>query len=425
MTDEIKMDEMIQEAEAVTEETAQVAQQVIQPEVPMAEVTVADAVTVPELKLEGIETTGTELSNQLTTTNMEPFDKDKFTPEELAKIDEFAATIDLTNSNQILQYGASAQNNATQFCEAALQGMRTKELGEMQSLLTNMTVQVRGFEEEKKGLFGLFKKSQNKVETMKAKYATIDANLDKVEESLQGHNFELLKDIATLDKLYDQNKAYFKELSMYIAAGKKRLEEVRSTDLVALQQKAQETKDPEDAQAANDLAAMCNRFEKKIYDLELTRMVTLQSAPQIRTVQDANIRTSEALQSTIANTIPLWKREMVMAISSAHSLEAAKAQQMVADATNEMLEKNAEQLQEAAVTAAKEYERGIIDMETIRHNNDVLVKTIEEILAIQEEGQQKRRAAEAELSQLESDLKAKLLEASAGANDANAKPLDW
>ena len=202
MTDEIKMDDMIQEAEALTEETAQVAQQVIEPEVTMAEVTVADAVTVPELKLEGIETTGTELSNQLTTTNMEPFDRDKFTPEELAKIDEFASKIDLTNSNQILQYGASAQNNATQFCEAALQGMRTKELGEMQSLLTNMTVQVRGFgEEEKKGFLGLFKKSQNKVETMKAKYATIDANLDKVEESLQGHNFELLKDIATLDKL--------------------------------------------------------------------------------------------------------------------------------------------------------------------------------------------------------------------------------
>ena len=398
-------------ADAVDAEAVETIEDVAE-EIADARPTTSAAQAVADFTAPSAEVTITEPAEV-----QDPFALDQFSPEEQAQIDAFSQKIDLTNSQLVLQYGAGAQKNATDFCEAALKGMHPKDLGEMQTLLTNMSTEVKGFNsDEKKGLFGLFKKGEKTIDGMKAKYATIEKNMDKVEETLEAHQFELLKDIATLDKLYDQNKLYFKELSMYIAAGKKRLEEVRNNDLVALQKKAAETNLDEDIQAATDLASMCTRFEKKLHDLELTRMVTLQSAPQIRTVQDTNIRTSESIQSTITNTIPLWKRTMVMTIANAHSAEAEKAQQLVTDATNEMLTKNADMIHDAAVTSAEQYERGIVDMETIRHNNEVLINTIDEVLQIQMEGQEKRREAEKELQALENELKTKLLEASSIGN---------
>ena len=341
-----------------------------------------------------------------------------FSPEEQKQIDDFARQIDITNMDQIMKYGAGAQKKSANFSEAALKGVRTKDFGEIGALLANLTTEVRGFgETDKKGFLGLFQKGRNKMEAMKVKYSESETNINKISKALETHQFTLLKDISIMDKLYDENKLYFKELSMYIAAGKQKLAEVRENDLVELQNKAAVSGLPEDAQEAKDLAAMCERFEKKITDLELTRAITLQTAPQIRLIQEDDAMMAEKIQSTINNTIPLWKNQMVLALGVSHAEEAAKAQKLVSDATNEMLKKNADTLKQATIETAKENERMIVDIDTLQHTNDQLISTIDEVIQIQEEGSKRRKEAEAELSRIEGELKDKLLEAS-GRKDA-------
>ena len=336
-----------------------------------------------------------------------------FTEAEQKQIDQFAKQIDIRNMDQVMRYGSTAQKKSSSFSEAALKGVKTKDFGEIGTLLANLTTEVRGFgEEDKKGFLGLFQKSRNKVEEMKVRYSESEVNINKISKALETHQFTLLKDISMMGKLYDENKLYFKELSMYIAAGQKRLDEVRNGELVELQKKAQETGLPEDAQEAKDLAAMCDRFEKKLMDLQLTRTITLQTAPQIRLVQEDDAMMAEKIQSTINNTIPLWKNQMVLALGVSHAAEAAKAQKLVSDATNEMLKKNADTLKMATVTAAQENERSIVDIETLQHTNDQLISTIDEVIKIQAEGHERRKAAEKELSRIETELKDKLLEAS-------------
>ena len=340
-------------------------------------------------------------------------EQQKFTEAEQKQIDEFAKQIDLNNTDQIMKYGAGAQKKSANFSEAALKGVATKDFGEIGSLLADLTTEVRGFgETDKKGIFGLFQKGRNKVEAMKVKYSESETNINKIAKALETHQFTLLKDISMLDKLYEENNLYFKELSMYIAAGKQKLEQVRSTDLVELQNKAEQSGLPEDAQAAKDLAAKCERFEKKIVDLELTRAISLQTGPQIRLVQNDDVMMAEKIQSTINNTIPLWKNQMVLALGVSHAEEAAKAQKLVSDATNEMLKKNADTLKQATIDTAKENERMIVDIETLQHTNDQLISTIDEVIQIQEDGAKRRKEAEAELSRIEGELKDKLLEAS-------------
>lgn len=336
-----------------------------------------------------------------------------FTEAEQKQIDEFAEKIDLNNMDQIMTYGASAQKKSANFSEAALKGVRTKDFGEIGSLLANLTTEVRGFgETDKKGFLGLFQKGKNKVEAMKVKYSETETNINKISKALETHQFTLLKDASMLDKLYDENLTYFKELSMYIAAGEKKLDEVRSTELVRLQDIAEKSGLPEDAQAAKDLSEKCERFEKKITDLKLTRTISLQNGPQIRLIQNADMMMSDKIQSTINNTIPLWKNQMVLALGVSHAEEAAKAQKLVSDATNEMLKKNADLLKQATVDTAKENERLIVDIDTLQHTNDQLISTISEVIQIQEDGAKRRKEAEAELTRIEGELKNKLLEAS-------------
>ena len=373
----------------------------------------------PEMPVLTLDDTDVQMAEIDTVTNQviteEAFDKDKFSPEEQKQIEDFAKQIDLNDSNQIMKYGAGAQKKSAAFSETALKSVRTKEFGEMGNLLSSLTTEVRGFnDEDKKGIAGFFQKKVNKIEALRAKYATSEANINKITKALETHQFTLLKDISMLDKLYEQNKLYFKELSMYIAAGKMKLNEVRAGELAELQEKAKASGEMEDAQAANDLAAMCDRFEKKIHDLELTRTVTLQSAPQIRMVQEDDVIMAEKIQSTITNTIPIWKNQMVLALGVAHAEEAAKAQKLVTDATNEMLKENADKLKQATVMAAEENERAIVDIETLEHTNQQLISTIDEVLRIQEEGQERRKNAEVELTRIEGELKGKLIEASGG-----------
>ena len=339
--------------------------------------------------------------------------KQHFSEAEQKQIDQFAEQIDIRNMDQIMRYGSTAQKKSSNFSEAALKGVKTKDFGEIGNLLANLTTEVRGFgEPEEKGFLGLFKKGRNKVEEMKVRYSESEVNINKIAKALESHQFTLLKDISVMGKLYDENLLYFKELSMYIAAGQKKLDEVRNGELVELQKKAQESGLPEDAQAAKDLAAMCDRFEKKLMDLQLTRTITLQTAPQIRLIQEDDAMMAEKIQSTINNTIPLWKNQMVLALGVSHAAEAAKAQKLVSDATNEMLKKNADTLKQATVTAAQENERSIVDIETLQHTNDQLISTIDEVIKIQAEGHERRKAAEAELDRIEGELKDKLLEAS-------------
>ncbi len=337
----------------------------------------------------------------------------KFTEEEKAQIESFAKQIDITNSNVILQYGAGAQQKLADFSEKALENVKTQDLGEVGDMLANVVAELKSFdagEEDKKGgLFGLFKKQENKLEVLKAKYDKAEVNVDKIVEGLETHQIRLMKDTAMLEQMYDMNLTYFKELSMYIAAGKKKLEEVRNTELAELTKKAEESQLPEDAQAAKDLAAYCDRFEKKLYDLELSRMVSIQTAPQIRLIQDNNTMMVEKIQSTIVNTIPLWKNQMVIALGLHHAQEAAKAQNAVSDMTNDLLKKNAAALHEASVATAKESERGIIDMATLTETNKQLVDTLDEVLKIQTDGRQKRLQAEADMIKMENELKEKLL----------------
>lgn len=343
-----------------------------------------------------------------------PKDEIPLTPEEQAQVEAFSKQIDLSNSTAILNYGVGAQMKLSQFTEKELSAIRTKDTGEVGEMITNLIGELRGFEidEKEKGLKALFKKGGNKLTVLKAKYAKVETNVNVITTELEKHEATLLKDVAMLDQMYAANLAYFKELTMYIAAGKKKLEETRNGELVNLQNKAQESGLAEDVQAAKDLAAMCDRFEKKIYDLQLTRTVALQTAPQIRTVQASDTIMAEKIQSTIVNTIPLWKNQMIIAIGVEHSNLAAKAQREVSDMTNELLKKNADALKMATIETVKESERGIVDMETIKHTNEQLISTMDEVLRIQAEGKEKRRNAEQELSQIEQELKTKLLQAS-------------
>ena len=333
-------------------------------------------------------------------------------PEERRMVEEFAAKIDLHSSNMILQYGAGAQKKMADFSETALENVRTKDLGEVGEMLASVVSELRTLEEEEedKGFFSFFKKSGNKLANMKAKYEKAEGNVERICDALESHQIQLLKDIAMLDKMYELNVTYFKELSMYIAAGKRKLEEVRTTEMAQLEAKAKGSGLPEDAQAVSDLSSLCNRFEKKIHDLELTRAVSLQMAPQIRLVQNNDTLMSEKIQSTIVNTIPLWKSQMVLAIGVENSAKAAKAQREVTDVTNALLRKNAETLKMATIETAKETERGIVDMETLRATNESLIATLDEVMKIQTEGKEKRRAAEVELNRMEGELKQKLLE---------------
>lgn len=334
------------------------------------------------------------------------------TPEEKKMVADFAAKIDLRSSNAILQYGAGAQKKIADFSENALENVRTKDLGEVGDMLADVVTELKSFdeEEEEKGIFGFFKKGGNKLANMKAKYDKAELNVNKICDALEGHQMQLMKDIAMLDKMYELNTTYFKELSMYIAAGKQKLQDVANTELTELKEKAMRTGLPEDAQAVNDLNALCNRFEKKIHDLELTRTISLQMAPQIRLVQSNDTVMSEKIQSTLVNTIPLWKSQMVLAIGVENSSRAAKAQREVTDMTNELLRKNAEKLKLATVETARESERGIVDMETLKATNESLISTLDEVMKIQQEGREKRRTAEVELNRIENELKQKLLE---------------
>ena len=376
-------------------------------------VTTMTAEGVPVLTLEPLKDTQMQAMQGQPEKKIEPavLDESTLSPQEQKMVDDFAKTIDVTNSNVILQYGAAAQKKIAGFSENALQNVRTKDLGEVGEMMTNLIGELKGFDaEEEKGFFGFFKKASNKISQMKTRYDKAQANVDKICEALEGHQIQLLKDIAMLDEMYNVNLTYFKELSMYIIAGKKKLEEVRTTVLPPLVEKAQATGLPEDAQAASDMSSLCNRFEKKIHDLELTRMVSIQMAPQIRLIQNNDTLMSEKIQSTLVNTIPLWKSQMVLALGLAHSQQAMEAQREVTDMTNELLKKNADMLKTGTVETAKEAERGIVDMETLRHTNESLISTLDEVIRIQDEGKQKRREAETELARIEGELKQKLLE---------------
>ena len=333
------------------------------------------------------------------------------TPEEKAVVDSFAKQIDITNSSMVLQYGAGTQKKMADFSETALDKVRTKDLGEVGTLLSNVVGELKEFgEEEEKGFLGIFKKQTNKLQNMKNKYAKAEVTVNNIVKALESHQVQLLKDVAVLDKMYELNLTYFKELSMYILAGRQKLSEVRNTSLKELRNKAQMSGLPEDAQAARDLEEMCNRFEKKVHDLELTRAISLQTAPQIRLVQNNDNQMVEKIQSTIVNTIPLWKSQMVLALGMEHSLQAAEAQREVSDLTNELLKKNAEKLKLATIETAKEAERGIVEIETLQATNASLISTLDEVMKIQEEGRAKRAAAEVEMKRIENELKTKLLQ---------------
>ncbi|MCR5404704.1 MAG: toxic anion resistance protein [Butyrivibrio sp.] len=337
----------------------------------------------------------------------------QLSPEELKQVEDFSKQIDITNSAGIMNYGVGTQKKLADFSEKALDNVKTKDMGEVGNMITNLVGELKSFEveEEEKGLKAFFKKSANKLEVMKAKYAKAEVNVQTISNELQRHQVTLLKDVDLLDKMYDLNLNYYKELTMYILAGKKRLEEERNTTLVELQRKAQMSGLPEDAEAAKDFANKCDRFEKKLYDLELTRTIAMQTGPQIRMVQSSDTVMAEKIQSTIVNTIPLWKNQMVIAMGIEHATQAAKAEREVNDMTNQLLRKNADALKVATIESAKEAERGIVDIETLRHTNESLISTLDEVLRIQTDGKQKRREAEAELVSIENQLRDKLLEA--------------
>lgn len=339
------------------------------------------------------------------------FDESTLTPEERKAVNDFANQIDLKNSTTILQYGAGAQKKIADFSETALSNVRSKDLGEIGELLSGVVYELKKFdEEEEKGFLGIFKKSSNKIAAMKSKYDKAEVNINKICTVLEEHQIQLLKDTAMLDKMYDLNKNYFKELSMYILAGKKKLDKVRTQELPRLMENADRSGFPEDAQAVNDFVALCDRFEKKIHDLELTRMISIQMAPQIRLVQSNDTIMSEKIQSTLVNTIPLWKSQMVLALGINHSTQAAQAQREVTDMTNELLKKNAAVLKMATIETAKEAERSVVDIETLKQTNESLISTLDEVLKIQTEGRQKRKEAEVELRRIEGELKNRLLQ---------------
>ena len=378
----------------------------------------------PELTLEPTAT-ATELPNltltpeapevpQVEEKKVEPVEMDDrlLTEEEKKAVEEFSHKIDIRDTNMILQYGAAAQKSVAGFSENALNSVRTKDLGTVGEELSRLVVELKGFgaKEEKKGLAGLFKKAGNRLESMKAEYSKVEANVDKIAQSLENHQITLLKDVAMFDQMYELNLKYYKELTMYILAGKKRLEEVRGGELEELRKKAEQTGLAEDAQAYNDLVNLCNRFEKKIHDLELTRVVSVQMGPQTRLLQNNDTLMIEKIQSSLVNTIPLWKSQMVLALGLEHGRQATAAQAAVTDMTNDLLRKNADMLKMGTIQTAKEAERSIVDIETLQHTNQQLIDTLDEVLNIQREGAQKRQAAEVELGKIEGQLKQKLLE---------------
>ena len=339
-------------------------------------------------------------------------DYSMLTEAEQKVVHDFAQKIDITNPNLSLEYGAGAQKNVADFSDAALAAVRTKDLGEVGDMISSLVVELKGFDadEERKGFLGLFKKAGTGIETLKAKYSKAEVNVDKISHQLEAHQRTLMKDVVILDQMYDKNLDYYKQLTMYILAGKEKLAQERATTLVELRQKAERTGLAEDAQRANDYDAMCLRFEKKLHDLELTRMVSIQMGPQIRLLQNNDTLMSEKIQSSLVNTIPLWKSQMVLALGMSHSQQAMEAQKAVTDMTNELLKKNADKLKMATVETAKESERAIVDIETLQHTNQQLISTLDEVLQIQTEGRQKRATAEAELRKIEGQLKQKLLE---------------
>ena len=333
------------------------------------------------------------------------------TPEEQKMVNDFAAKIDIENTNQILQYGAGTQKKMADFSDTALENVKTQDLGEIGELISNVVGELKDFDVQEEGkFFGFFRKQTSKIENLKNKYDKAQANVEKITDSLQQHQVRLMKDSAMLDKMYEQNLNYFKELTMYILAGKKKLEETRNGKLAEMKNKAALSGLPEDAQAARDLDEKCSRFEKKLHDLELTRTIAMQTAPQIRLIQNNDTVMVEKIQTTIVNTIPLWKSQMVLALGIAHSTEAAQAQRQVTDFTNELLKKNAETLHLASVETAKESERGIVDIETLKKTNQELIQTLDDVMKIQQEGREKRQAAEADMRRMENELKTKLLE---------------
>lgn len=365
---------------------------------------------LPELKLDSsLPSTGAPINDSALQTSLT---EESLTPEERKLVEEFAKKIDLTNSTMIMQYGSTAQRKVADFSDSALNNVKTQDLGEVGGMIIDLVNELGqiNIDEDLKGFKGFFKKKQKKLEALKNKYDNAEVSVEKICGSLEGHQVQLLKDVAVLDKLYEVNLVNFKEVSLYIIAGKKRLEEARSTTLKELIARANQTKLPEDAQSANDFAALCDRFEKKIYDLELTRMVAIQSAPQIRMIQNNDTQLAEKIQSTIVNTIPLWKSQMIIALGLAHAQEALTAQRQVTDMTNELLKRNAEALKLGTIETAKEAERGVVDIETLTYTNTQLIQTLDEVLKITEEGRAKRRAAETELHRIEGELKSKLLE---------------
>ena len=334
-------------------------------------------------------------------------------PAEQKMVNDFAEKIDITNSQMVLQYGAASQKKLSDFSETALSRVKTKDMGETGELITNLISELQGFDattEQPKGIFGFFKKTSNSIEQLKTRYDSADKNVERIKAQLEDHQVTLMKDITMLDKMYELNLVYFKELTMYILAGKKKLAEVRANDLKAAQEKAQRTQLPEDAQAARDLADLCDRFEKKLYDLELTRNVSIQMGPQIRLIQSNDTMMAEKIQTTIVNTIPLWKNQMVLALGIAHSQQAMQAERAVTDATNELLKKNAATLKQGTIEIAKESERGIVDIETLQQTNKQLIETLDELNKIRADGKAKRANAEQELGRIEGELRQKMLE---------------
>ena len=334
-------------------------------------------------------------------------------PEEQKMVNDFAEKIDITNSQMVLQYGAASQKKLSDFSETALSRVKTKDMGETGELITSLISELQGFDattEQPKGIFGFFKKTSNSIEQLKTRYDSADKNVERIKAQLEDHQVTLMKDITMLDKMYELNLVYFKELTMYILAGKKKLAEVRANDLKAAQEKAQRTQLPEDAQAARDLADLCDRFEKKLYDLELTRNVSIQMGPQIRLIQSNDTMMAEKIQTTIVNTIPLWKNQMVLALGIPHSQQAMQAERAVTDATNELLKKNAATLKQGTIEIAKESERGIVDIETLQQTNKQLIETLDELNKIRADGKAKRANAEQELGRIEGELRQKMLE---------------
>ena len=382
------------------------------PELTLTPNSEAAAQAVPELTL---DPTAAQAPQEPAKPAAPPVNMDESLLSEAEKkaVEEFSRKIDITDSNMVLQYGAAAQKNVAGFSENALSSVRTKDLGEVGKSLSDLVVELKGFgqeEEEKKGLFGLFKKTGNKLEAMKAQYAKVEANVDKIARELEQHQVTLMKDVAMFDQMYELNLKYYKELTMYILAGKRRLAEVRDTELPALKAQAEQTGAQEDAQKYNDLAQMCDRFEKKLHDLELTRMISVQMGPQTRLLQNNDTLMVEKIQSSLVNTIPLWKSQMVLALGLEHSRQATAAQSAVTEMTNSLLKKNADMLKMGTIETAREAERSVVDMETLQHTNQQLISTLDEVLNIQKEGAAKRRAAEAELGRIEGELKQKLLE---------------